>query len=254
MHERGAAMANVHRPGGGRVVLALAALVTTATLIVVTSRPEPAAAATDAATDPSATVSGSATVHDRHVTGEVGRMNWEDRASDSSDGSDNLDDLDKLGDLTDAADPDDPTETDDLTGSDDPRGTDDPGATDNRNGADDRNGTDNRRGADDRAAVPGARHWYLVPTVANACRLNLRKRPSVDSPVLMRLRTCGKGPWCWEQTHACGAGSDAEIVGDLYRCIDDTGAVISSDRWLPVALTSRQRAFVAADCATSVRT
>jgi hypothetical protein len=95
---------------------------------------------------------------------------------------------------------------------------------------------------------PESRHWYLVPTEANGCRLNVRSGPSTAEPVLLRLSECDKGPWCWYQLGDCGRWEPPEVVGGAYVCRDERQRVVQSDRWTVVAITSTRKAFVASRC------
>ncbi|WP_131765222.1 hypothetical protein [Candidatus Protofrankia californiensis] len=104
------------------------------------------------------------------------------------------------------------------------------------------------------AATPAnTTHWYIVPTAANDCHLNLRSGPSTRYRVLLRLDSCAGGPWCWFQTYLCGRTSPDEVVGAHYSCLDTRQRTVWSDRWTVVALTSSRWAYVASRCGSAIQ-
>ncbi|WP_322763207.1 hypothetical protein [Frankia sp. Cr2] len=93
-----------------------------------------------------------------------------------------------------------------------------------------------------------ATHWYMVPTVANGCQLNLRSGPAAGYRLLAHLNGCASGPWCWYQEPDCARGTVDEVIGGRYTCLDGQRRAVTSNRWTVVALTSSRWAYVASRC------
>ncbi len=103
--------------------------------------------------------------------------------------------------------------------------------------------------AQTRAGTPlPATHWYMVPTAANGCQLNLRSGPATGYRLMAHLGGCASGPWCWYQERDCARGTVDEVIGGRYTCLDGQRRAVTSDRWTVVALTSSRWAYVASRC------
>ncbi len=91
-------------------------------------------------------------------------------------------------------------------------------------------------------------HWYVVPTPANGCQLNLRSGPSTGYSIIGHLNNCTTGTWCWYQVSSCGRTTVDEVIGGRYTCFEGHQRAASSNRWTVVALTSTKWAYVASRC------